>query len=96
MTDCIYTGAYIKIEPYGAFTPADIFRCNDCLVLRINPEQHWTYEPDHSITHILTLPERESQFFWPSNRSSWFTAVVPVDALIRTPDARKPDLPRIE
>lgn len=96
MTDCIYTGAYIQCTNYGAYFPADIFRSGDSLVLRVNPEQHWSYTPNFPPTHILTLPTRESQFFWPDRRDDHFTAVVPLDAVKRTPEARKPYLPEIQ
>lgn len=95
MTDCIYTGAYIQCTNYGAYFPADIYRAGESLVLRINPEQHWTYVEDFPVTHLLTLPTRESQFYWPDYRNEHFTAVVPLDAIQRTAEARKPDLPEI-
>lgn len=88
MTDCIYTGAYVHITNYNAHAPADIFRCGESLVLRINPESHWSYTPILAVTHVLTLPSRESQFFWPSNLNDIITAVVPLDACPRTENAR--------
>lgn len=97
MTDCIYTGANLFITNYGAYTPADIYRAGDALALRINPESCWSYKEIESnpATHILTLPERDNQYFWPFMRDEFFTAVVPLDAILPTPHARKPILPEI-
>lgn len=97
MTDCIYTGAYVWIKEYNAYAAADIFRAGDALVLRINPEHSWTYtHASYPATHELTLPRRESQFFWPpSNNDTILTVVVPLDAIVRTEHARPPYLPEI-
>jgi hypothetical protein len=85
---CIYTGAYLHIRNYGAFVPADIHRAGDALVIRINAEEHWEYKtPFREPTHILTIPDRESEFYW-SPGPGIITAVVPLDACPRTSAAR--------
>lgn len=89
MTNCIYTGAHVHLTNYGASVAADIYRSGDSLVLRINGEPTWNYnQPPDKVTHILTLPERESQFFWPFDTRQTFTVVVPLDACPRTSNAR--------
>ena len=86
---CIYTGCYLQITNYGAFMPADLYRAGEALVLRINPEESWDYSPERPVTHILTLPDRESEFFWPSvGGKEYITAVIPLDAVTRTENAR--------
>lgn len=75
MTRCVKTGAYIYLDAYGTWSPADIYTVNpDTVVIRLNPEEHWVYTPDRPTTHHLYWPSADTEYFWASDKR---TMVVP-------------------
>lgn len=85
MTHCIKTGAYVFIENYGAYSPADLFIVKDgpssdwVWVVRLNPESSWSFEPLREVTHKLRYFEADQAFFWNKELG---IAVVPKHGLI--------------
>lgn len=69
MTDCIKTGAYVYIENYNAYSPADLYRTftphgDRVIIVRLNPEHTWAFEPARSVTHRLKEFGKDSSYFW--------------------------------
>lgn len=54
---CIYTGARLEVQPYGFVVPADLYRCGDMIIARLNPKEHyaWGEEASESATHVVCL-----------------------------------------
>lgn len=79
MTSCIKTGAYVYLDNYGAWTPADIFILDPLyVVLHLNPEEHWSFEPLRPTTHHVYWPQADVKYYWASDKR---TLVIPMEYL---------------
>ena len=53
--NCIKTGAYLKVEPYGFYVPADLYEVGYCVVARINSKESYYYGTNATATHVVYL-----------------------------------------
>lgn len=54
--NCIKTGAYVRFNEYGAFSPADLFEVGDCILIQWMPAG-WSFEAHREPTHQVTIGE---------------------------------------